>query len=190
MPNDHELYNLENYLFQTIHQNFKETGHLSAFDFFCIVIWKANRAKSRIATKLVFKSDPPFETLEQAVKALTNEINQTVSRRDRLRVLISAWKFRLPMASAVLAVLYPNEFTVYDVRVCGQLNGFHDLQQRTNFDSIWDGYEEYQQAVVRSVSNQDSLRDKDRELWARSFRVQLENDIRTMFSMEVSDELE
>lgn len=171
MRNDHQLYNLESYLFQTVSQRFQKAGYLSAFDFFCIVVWKANRAKSRIAAKLLSNSNPPFETLEQAVKTLTTAIKKTESRRDRLRILISEWRFRLPMASAVLAVLYPDEYTVYDVRVCGQLDGFYDLQQKKNFDSIWSGYEEYQQAAVQSVSELDSLRDKDRELWARSFRV-------------------
>ena len=37
------------------------------------------------------------------------------------------WKLRLPTASAVLTVLYPEDFTVYDQRVCKML----DMQYRT-----------------------------------------------------------
>lgn len=40
-----KYYNLERYLFEEVTKKFKEEGQLGAFDFFCIVMWKANRAK-------------------------------------------------------------------------------------------------------------------------------------------------
>jgi len=43
---------IENYLFDEVHKNFHKNGYLNAFDFFCIVIWKANRVKSIIAGNL------------------------------------------------------------------------------------------------------------------------------------------
>jgi hypothetical protein len=46
-------YDLETYLFETVSPRFAEEHSLTAFDFFCIVIWKANRAKSKIARRLV-----------------------------------------------------------------------------------------------------------------------------------------
>lgn len=45
------FYHLESYLFNTVRIRFLENGFLDAFDFFCIVIWKANRSKSKIARK-------------------------------------------------------------------------------------------------------------------------------------------
>ena len=44
-----EYYNLNDYLFGTVNKRFHENGSIGSFDFFCIVIWKANRAKSKIA---------------------------------------------------------------------------------------------------------------------------------------------
>jgi len=42
-----EYYDLERYLFENVHQRFHLEHSLGAFDFFSIVIWKANRAKSQ-----------------------------------------------------------------------------------------------------------------------------------------------
>ena len=44
-----KYYDLENYIFTTVQDNFQKEGSICAEDFFSIVIWKANRAKSNIA---------------------------------------------------------------------------------------------------------------------------------------------
>lgn len=46
-------YDLEAYLFEDVRKRFQKEGVLSAFDFFSIVIWKANRAKSKVAHRLL-----------------------------------------------------------------------------------------------------------------------------------------
>jgi len=45
-------YDLEPCIFGEVQVRFEQEGYLLAFDFFCIVIWKANRAKSKIAKRL------------------------------------------------------------------------------------------------------------------------------------------
>jgi hypothetical protein len=50
-------YDLEQYLFRDVNSHFTDNQKLDAFDFFCIVIWKANRAKSRVASLLLKKFD-------------------------------------------------------------------------------------------------------------------------------------
>jgi hypothetical protein len=42
-------YDLESYLFQEVSHRFTSRKPLSAFDFFRIVVWKANRSKSKVA---------------------------------------------------------------------------------------------------------------------------------------------
>ena len=42
-------YDLETYLFVDVASRFNEHGKLDAFDLFSIIIWKANRAKSKLA---------------------------------------------------------------------------------------------------------------------------------------------
>jgi hypothetical protein len=88
------------------------------------------------------------------------------------------------MASAILTVLYPTAFIVYDVRVCDVLRNFHNTQYRTNFDVLWSEYQTYVEAVRKAVPEIDDLRDKDRWLWGKSFWEQLNEDISAKFKKE------
>ena len=98
-----------------------------------------------------------------------------------MKVLISDWGFRLPMASAILTVLYPNAFTIYDVRVCEVLGDYRNAQYRTNFDALWSEYQSYIVAVKKAVTEKYELREKDRWLWGKSFSKQLQEDIKANF---------
>jgi hypothetical protein len=173
-------YHLESYLFDEVSTRFKNTGTLSAFDFFCIVIWKANRAKSRVAHRLLAQQ-PGVTDLDSAVSALLTAIGGASDRKERLRVLIEDWGFRLPMASAILTILYPGEFTVYDARVCEVFGNFKDVQYKTKFESLWQGYCTYVDRVKFETPSELSLRDKDRWLWGKSFAIQLKSDISEAF---------
>lgn len=166
------------YLHSVVRQRFARQGYLSAFDFFCIVIWKANRAKSKIAKRLLSAG---HADLEEAVRELTGELAQQPSPRERLRCLREAWGLRLPMASAILAVLWPDDFTVYDRRVCGMLDGFYNLAHKSRFDSLWEGYQAFRRAVEEAAPSGLSLREKDRYLWGKSHYEQLVYDIETSF---------
>ena len=91
------------------------------------------------------------------------------------------------MASAILTVLWPDVFSVYDVRVCQQLEDFHALADATRFDEVWNGYQAYLAKVDFNVRGRMSLRDKDRVLWARSARQQLQRDIENGFPSKAPD---
>jgi len=161
-----KFYNREQYLLEEVSSNFKKNGFLTAEEFFCIVIWKANRSKSKIKAKLIRLFD---KDINQAVHKLTNGLSMQNNPKEKLRYLRSQCGFPLPMASAILTVLYPDDFTVYDVRVCNMLKDFHKLKNKTNFDKIWEGYEEFKKAVISAVPEEAILRDKDRYLWGKSF---------------------
>ena len=169
-----QLYDLERYLFETVHHRFHRDNEISAFDFFSIVIWKANRAKSKVANKL---RDGQTQNLDEVVRELTRQIATRPDARSRLDYLIVDRQFRLPMATAILCVFYPEEFTVYDIRVCNQLGDYHNIGDLTRFEKIWEKYLEFRSAVVRAAPANLKLRDKDRWLWARSFAEQLQQDI-------------
>lgn len=175
-----QFYDLEGYLFKVVSARYGQNKTLTAFDFFCIVIWKANRAKSRVAERLLAHGDGQAN-LEAAVGDLLGTISKAIDPKTRLSVLIEAWGFRLPMASAILTVLYPENFTVYDIRVCDILGDFKDAQYKTNFSTLWDRYSAYVTAVRSAVPECASLRDKDRFLWGKSFATQLQNDIQLSF---------
>lgn len=173
-----KYYDLENYLFHDISSRYQQEKMLGAHDFFCIIIWKANRSKSKIAKRLL--AHGPYTDLETAVRTLTQAISDASDNKGRLAVLIDRWEFRLPMASAILSVLFPEDFTVYDVRVCDILGDFHDAQNRT-FEPLWERYALYVEQVRNAVPQKASLRDKDRYLWGKSFAQQLGRDLATQF---------
>ncbi len=76
---------------------------------------------------------------------------------------------------------WPDEFTVYDVRVCDQLGRFHKLGNKTALESIWSGYSDYLKAVRLASPDGLSLRDADRFLWGKSVAEQLAEDVRENF---------
>ena len=177
------FYDLERYLFGDVHERFHRDGVLSSFDFFAIVIWKANRAKSSVARRLLDHDPHGRGDLEPAVADLTRNLYSTSTDEERLRLLIDDWGFRLPMATAILAVLWPENFSVYDTRVCDELGGFHKLGDRTKVAAIWQGYRDYLAAVNEDAPSGLSLRDKDRYLWARSVAEQLRRDVDNSFGV-------
>lgn len=172
-------YDLERYLFGAVTDRYQREGFLNAFDFFSIVIWKANRAKSLMARRMLGNGHP---SLEDAVGALTRAVHQAPTGEARFMVLVRDWAFRLPMASAVLTVLHPNDFTVYDVRACDALGGYHGIGGRTDPRTLWAGYCEFRKAVRAAAPQGLSLRDQDRFLWARSAAEQLRNDLVSSFT--------
>ena len=153
-------------------------------DFFCIVIWKANRAKSKIADKIITSASLTGGNLEERIRCLTKTLSERQTPEDRLGYLMNDLKFRLPMASAILTVLYPNEFTIYDARVCDQLFGKERhprFADKSDFEEVWKGYLAFKKAVEDTVPQESRLRDKDRYLWGKDFYEQLRRNIENEF---------
>jgi len=176
----------EHYLFEEVHERFEKERSLGAFDFFSIVIWKANRAKSKIARKLLASKHKSKKDLNARCRRLTRAIHAASDHKERLRILIKDWDFALPMASAILAVCYPDDFALYDYRVRDQIKDFPDLTT-TNIDKLWEGYQEYIANICKLAPDQKQLRDKDRFLYGKSNAVQLRKDIRDSFMKSAAD---
>lgn len=174
-------YDLERYLLEDVRPRFQSEHSLGAFDFFSIVIWKANRAKSLIARRLLRHDRLHRTALEPIVRDLTLSLYQAANPEERLRLLLRDWGLALPMASAILTILWPNEFSVYDVRVCDRLKRFRELANRTDFATIWSGYRDYLEAVKAATPGNLSFRDIDRYLWGISVAEQLRGDIERLF---------
>ena len=116
------------------------------------------------------------------MKALTKGIAKQPNSKKRLKLLVKKWGFRLPLASAILAILYPKDFTVYDSRVCEALDDFKSLAYTQNFETLWSRYENFKRRVDKTDHpGLESLRDKDRYLWGKSFHHQLEEDVKRPF---------
>lgn len=173
------LYDEERHLFDVVGPRFRAEGSLGAYDLFFIVRWKANRAISKVARSLTKIGGTD---IERAARELTRDVFTVATPEERFRVVSDKWRLRLPMASAILTVLYPEDFTVYDVRACEMLDQFRELASRVNIDARWRGYLEFKDAVERIAPAHLSLRDKDRHLWAKSRHQSLEAFLRRDFA--------
>ena len=81
--------------------------------------------------------------------------------------------------------LFPDQFTVFDVRACEMLEGnFQKLENLVRPEAMWEGYLAFRDAVISETPPNLSLRDRDKHLWSKSLALQLERDIARSFSPE------
>ena len=85
------------------------------------------------------------------------------------------WWFALPTATAILSLLYPDNFTVYDVIVCKEVEQEY-RPNRSFSESLWLEYIDYREKVRAATPHDLSLRDKDRFLIGRAYRKGVEAD--------------
>lgn len=167
----------EAYLFSIVKERYARQGWLGALDVMTIANWKASRARIHFARRIIAKSG---QSLEVGARALTRAIAAAVSDAMRFRVVCGEWGFPLPTGSALLTVLYPDSFTVFDVRACDELRAYHSLGARTRVASLWEGYLEYAAAVRAAAPAGLTLRQADHWLWGRSRHRDLEMLVRTI----------
>lgn len=168
-----KFYDYEGYLIDEVGANFQKTGVLEPADFYTILIWKAERAKNRHKQRLA-KLGGSFD---EAVRRIASELNGSGSDKVRLKYLMTEWWFLLPTASAILTILYPEDFTVYDWRVCDELRITYEPWHSRGFsDDLWEHYQTLKNAVVQGAPAKLSLRDKDRFLIGRSTRKTIVTD--------------
>jgi hypothetical protein len=177
MPDYLKFYNLEKYLFEDVRRRFRDRDELAALDLFLILQWKSTRAKNRNRDKLKEQAGGSFETAARKIGASLLKAN---SPEDRLKLLMKEWTLRLPTATAILTVLYPEKFTMYDVRVRGQLGlgPIRENYSERHWNSVWESYLKFKKAVIENAPAVLCLRDEDRYLWGKSFYEDVERDWR------------
>jgi hypothetical protein len=178
---DHSRFaDLEKHLFGKVGEEFQRNGALDPIDFWAILVWKANRSKHLHLRRFARSGLGATETIGK----IASGIHSAESDRERLAVLIGDWGFRLPTASAILSVLYPQRFTVFDARVCGEIEKarrrgvglpspktgeFRNLAQRNWSAQLWTDYEAFKMAAVSLAPAGLSLRKVDQFHWGNSW---------------------
>lgn len=161
-----DYYDNETYLLR-VGDGFRRTGKIEPADFYMILVWKANRAKNYHRDRLKDIAGSNFAT---AVSTMAFDLFCATEKKQRLEVLLEKWKFALPTASAILTILYPDDFTVYDYRVCREIGRAY-----RNWLG-WIEYEQFEESVIDAAPKELKLRDKDRFLIGRSIRKDIERD--------------
>lgn len=163
-------YSPEALLFPGLAQSFADTGTLDPVALYLILDWKAPRARTRHRSRLAKIAGGSFKA---AVNMIATGLHAATDPEQQLELLFTKWGFRLPTASAILAVLYPDTFTVYDIRVCNSLSAFHQLGDMKWSPKAWQEYQRFVAAVRDATPQGLSLRDCDRWLWGRNKRETL-----------------
>ena len=116
-------YNPEKLIFPEIAQSFSDNGTLDPIGLYLILDWKAPRARTKHRSRLASIAG----SFSRAASEIAAELHAAPAPEEKLGLLLTKWGFQLPTASAILTVLYPDMFTVYDRRVCNTLPAFHKL---------------------------------------------------------------
>jgi len=165
-PDCSDYYAPESKFFEELASDFSVSGKLNPEAFYLILDWKASRARTKQLKRLTDIGG----SYRKAVEEIGIGLGKSQAAMDRLCLLMKAWKFNLATASAILSVLYPDEFTVYDVRVCEVLGRFTELKHRRFSEQLWSDYQKFISAVRAKAPHGLSLRECDRWLWGADKR--------------------
>ena len=157
-----KYYWLEEYLEKKVRPAFYKNHYLNEEQFFTIIFWKSKRPRKR---KRKYLSN-------EKIVELTSNIYKEQSEEGKLKILLNQHGINIAMASAILSVLYPDDFTVYDINVREIIN-YPDIST-LSLERKVDRYLNEYVPMVRKQSNKLSLRDCDRALWAKYWYQDLE----------------
>lgn len=156
-----EYYFLENYLLNDVKKNFWKRGYLTPKEFFAIIIWKSNRSKTRVRKGI--------EKNGKTIRQITTELFLAKTHERKLEILCSITNIGISIASAVLTVCYPNDFTVVDYRARTSLKSL-GIKIKGDPTINFQAYFDYLKSCkTLSKKYELSLRDFDRALWAKDF---------------------
>jgi hypothetical protein len=127
-------------------------GHLTRTELRAIGNWKSARAIRQIS------ANSPAQ-----VRRATKMALRTRSERLRLQALLSLRGVSLPMASAILTLLYPRRYGVIDIRVWQLLHGVGAVSRTPNgVGFTFDHWNEFL-SIVRTYARQHGVKARDIE---------------------------
>ncbi len=163
-----KYYYLEQYLETEVRPYFEKEHHLTSEQFFAIIEWKNPKFGKTKLTHLKPKD------IEKLFKTIYGE-----SREKQLKILVDIKGLKLATASAILTILYPERFTVYDVRVRKQLRKRGLWEEEPDditycVDVVNRYFDKYLPPIEKLATDSGlSLRDCDRALWAQDWHEDL-----------------
>lgn len=167
-----KYYWLEKYLEEEVQPFFEKEKYLTAEQFLAIIEWKNPKFGK---TKLSYLKTKDIEKLFREVH------DHHQSPEKQLEILINKKGIKLATASAILTILYPTKFTVYDIRVRKQLKKRGLWNEKpddiTNRIDVVDKYFNKYLPAVQKVKEENKiliLRDCDRALWAQDWYEDLQ----------------
>ncbi|MDD4110583.1 MAG: hypothetical protein PHS54_03410 [Clostridia bacterium] len=157
-----KYYLIEKYLFDEVSKNFYNRHFLTKEEFFVIIIWKSNRSKTKVLDGI--------KSTNKTIKQISEQIFNTKDRKNKIEILQKIDGIGLPIASAILTVCFPNEFTITDYRATRTLKTIKKGKNIKNPSSSIDNYLNYVDICIDEAKSKNiSLRELDRFLWGYDF---------------------
>lgn len=157
-----KYYLLEDYLFREISLSFKNKNYLTEEEFFAIIIWKSNRSKTKVLNGIKKNG--------KTIKEITESLSKETDIKNKVKILTNIKGIGIPIASAILSVCYPNDFTIADYRVAETLAVITNKIIKNPSLSI-DNFIEYINLcqTIKTKEGISSLRETDQSLWGYDF---------------------
>lgn len=156
-------YDLEDYLFHDVHEQFERGECICEFDFYCIVDWKSRRNKPEIKKGLGQLGMKPWHLLRRVEAADGLE--------DKLKVLTEVNGSGIAIASAILAVCCPEKYTVVDTYILRMLDMLASDEYISDDAKGVKLYIEYNEKCKRwSRKLGISLKRTDKLLWTKAWK--------------------
>lgn len=147
-----DLYNQEEYLFNFIGPKIKKRGFINFQEFFKICMWKSVRQKNN------------YRKNEQTIKKITKNAFKESDERKKMEKLCELKGVGIPMASAMLTVVFPDKYAVIDIRCIEMLNKLNQNIKKHISLNVWLEYLK----IIRSLAADNNLtpREIDKILFA------------------------
>ena len=156
-------YNWEKEIFPKISKNFRKKGELTKEEFLRILLFKAERGKTKFKENLLSKA----KEVSCGLKKI-GELKEEKEIKQEIKKLCKIKGIGVPIASALLAACYPAKFTIIDRRVCEEV--FH---KRPSTISVKTYLCYNRECCKRAERANLTLRELDRCYWGRNYYSKL-----------------
>ena len=147
-----QLYSLEDYLFSVVGPQIKNRGYLTFDDFYKIAMWKSARQK------------PKYLQNKNDVESISRETFALADENEKMEKLCSLKGVGIPTASAILTIVYPENYAVIDIRCMEMLKELGYTIKKTITLNNWIKYLN----IIRDIAkgNNITAREVDKALFA------------------------
>ena len=143
-----ELYDTEGYLFKVIGPNVVGRGYFLFDEFYKICMWKSSRQKQRyIKNKNIIE--------EESKKAIAEK-----DEKKKMEILCQLDGVSIPMASALLTIVYPKRYAVIDIRCLETLRKMDYKIGRYPSPSVWLKYLD----TMRKLAQENSITPRELDM--------------------------
>jgi len=163
------LYNMEEYLFNTVGAEIRKNGFLTFDEFYKICMWKSARQKQNYLKN------------KKTIKLVTKKVFSIDDENIKIQKLCGLKGVGIPTASAILAIVYPDKYAVIDIRCIEMLQHLGYEIKKTITVKNWIKYI----SIVRTIAVDQKItpREVDKALFAMHRELLEKQNYRNLYNL-------